>query len=158
MPSHPSLCGCEHSQCQSKSSTTHRDSASSFSFHSCVCVRERKRVCASFSVSDLYILLPASIKSDPTTRRAAMHSNTLVLYLSSYMLSGFGVCVCDVRPEWSDDLTMSLPLQTCCDIVLVLSACSEWIWLKRWYINRVPPCVFYYYYFFIIPPSQSESE
>lgn len=102
---------------------THRESASSFSF--CVSVRECKCERLFFFVYDLYSLLPASIKSDPTTRRAAMH-NTLVLYLSSYMLSGLDW----VKWWWYDNV---IPLQTCCDIVLVLSACSGWTLIKWWY-------------------------
>lgn len=52
------------------------------------------------SVCDLYSLLPASIKSDPTTRRAAMHSNTLVLNLSLFMLSGLDCVWRQATVKW----------------------------------------------------------
>ena len=67
---------------------THRESASSFSF----CVRAWVQVReVFFFVYDLYSLLPASIKSDPTTRRAAMHNTpgaiSLIVYAVWFGLS-----------------------------------------------------------------------
>lgn len=114
----------------SRALPTHRESASSFSF--CVCEREW----ASFFVSDLYSLLPASIKSDPTMRRAAMHSYTLVLYLSSYMLSSLD-CVCVVRPEWNDDMTTSCRCRHVVILCLYSQLALNDLWLKWWYTRLV---------------------
>lgn len=106
-------------------STTHRVSASSFSF--CVFVRMN-----DFFMSDIYSLLPAIASSlSQPTRRASMHSNTLVLYLSS----GLGCVFCQTRVKWLYDNV--IPLQTYCEIVLVFSACSEWTLIKMMIQNIV---------------------
>lgn len=78
------------------------------------------RVCVCLTSSACCLL---SIKSDPTTTSAAMHSDTLVLYLSSYMLSGLDCAWRQTRVKWWYDMRMSY---CCCDIVLVFSACFGW--------------------------------
>lgn len=135
----PSLSGCKHRRIpwypqwptrprcvRAQSSTSHRGSASSFSFCVCECMSDNwvkvvffcACVCLTFSACCLL-----SIKSDPTTTSAAMHSDTLVLYLSSYMLSGLDCVWRQTRVKWWYDVRMSY---CCCDIVLVFSACFEW--------------------------------
>lgn len=93
----------------------------------CVCVRMN-----DFFVSDLYSLLPAIASSlSQPTRRASMHSNTLVLYLSS----GLDCVFCQTRVKWLYDNVILL--QTYCEIVLVFSACSEWTLIKMMIQNIV---------------------
>lgn len=137
MSSHPSLSGCKRSRLTVIPLWLQRLRAELSTILTVSLLPLLASVCerVSFFVSDLYSLLPASIKSYPTTRRAAMHSNTLVLYLSSYMLSGLD-CVCpQTRVKWWYD--NAIPLQTCCDFVLVSSACSEWTLIKMMIQNLV---------------------
>lgn len=87
---------------------------------------------------DLFSLLPASIKSDLTTRSAAMHSNTLVLYSSSYMLSGMD-CVwrqTSVKRR-HDDVTTADVLWYCACVLSLL-----WMnWLNMM-LQTLVLCVF----------------
>lgn len=65
-----------------------------------VCVRVHECVRQSWLCVTSRACCLLSIESDPTTTSAAMHSNTLVLYLSSYMLSGSdSACVVSDQSE-----------------------------------------------------------
>ena len=107
------------------STNTHRESASSFSFSVCMCECE-----SDFSLSDLYSLLPAIASSLTQPPDVLLCTPTPWCYISRLVWT---VCVCVVRPEWNDDMTVSYRCRHVVKLCLYSQLAPNELRLKWWY-------------------------